>query len=363
VKRETRTSDMADIMSQDIPEDPYEASAFLEQQLHTANDRCCSLTSDRDTCLWPGFVPPPCVHPQRVFVCMRAHTRKPLRFFSTFACPPVILILPLTPCPLRIWALEDENREISNKLEFARENVKVLKRGYTEKIDEMQRKIDERDGQLKGIREEMQHSFAIELTVKDEEISALNDTIASLNSTIETLKTQCSRASLCASEPPLTIQQLEEGVVQKGQCNFHSSMGDTRGLSVSPAWGAAMSPIMSWAKADKVRLNKNSDKGDETLQDPHAARFAASCASAASRSLGVTGSASLASMRDTVKGGSPLSLAVTAMLVSKTQLFQVMMLAYMSLQRQSSISCPVSSAGPSRPPMPVASLTGVAHET
>jgi len=48
----------------------------------------------------------------------------------------------------RLWSQEDENREMSDKLEFARENVKVLKRGYTEKIDDMQRKLDQKDTQL-----------------------------------------------------------------------------------------------------------------------------------------------------------------------------------------------------------------------
>lgn len=51
--------------------------------------------------------------------------------------------------------MEDENRELVNKLEFARENVKVLKRGYAEKIDDLQRKLDEKDQQLQGIRQEV----------------------------------------------------------------------------------------------------------------------------------------------------------------------------------------------------------------
>lgn len=44
---------------------------------------------------------------------------------------------------------------MSNKLEFSRENVKVLKRGYTEKIDDMQRKFDEKNTQLHEIGEQV----------------------------------------------------------------------------------------------------------------------------------------------------------------------------------------------------------------
>jgi DNA-binding Xre family transcriptional regulator len=53
----------------------------------------------------------------------------------------VVVVVVVVVVVHRLWALEDENRELANKLEFSRENVKVLKRGYAEKIDDMQRKL------------------------------------------------------------------------------------------------------------------------------------------------------------------------------------------------------------------------------
>ena len=238
---------MAGNISIEIPEDPHEAAAFLEQQLHAANDR--------------------------------------------------------------LWALEDENREIANKLEFARENVKVLKRGYAEKPDEMQRKLDDRDRQLGGIREELQREYGAQLVAKDREI-------ADLTGALEALKAQTKRMSLPGNEQPLTMQQLEECGAD-GQKSRRSSAG-ARGLSASPAWGnfpgPAMSPIAAWSHADKPANLKatrvENPKPHSIGGDNCGLSMADTGKMAASAASGVT-SASLASMRETIKG-SPASLAPNA---------------------------------------------------
>ena len=187
---------MAGNISLEIPEDPLEAAAFLEQQLHTANDR--------------------------------------------------------------LWALEDENREIANKLEFARENVKVLKRGYAEKLDEMQRKIDDRDRQLEGIRQELHREYGEQFAAKDKEI-------AELTRALDALKSQTKRTSLTGNEQPLTMQQLDECNAADWKASRRSSACE-RGLSASPAWGLfpgpAMSPITSWTHGDKPANPKCNDADD-----------------------------------------------------------------------------------------------------
>ena len=128
---------MGDLMALEIPDDPLEAAAFLEQQLALANDK--------------------------------------------------------------VWSLEDENRELSNKYEMARDNVRVLQRGYKEKIDDLQRKIEDRDARPLEIRQEVQRECEDALRAKDVEI-------AELTVRINKLKAE----KRMSGEQPLTMQQLEE---------------------------------------------------------------------------------------------------------------------------------------------------------
>jgi DNA repair exonuclease SbcCD ATPase subunit len=165
---------MASHISLDLPEDPLEAAAYLEQELQQANDK--------------------------------------------------------------LWALEDENRDLLSKLEFTRDNVKVLKRGYTEKIEDMQRKLDEKDRQLQELRQQVQQECNEQFKAKDFEIAELNSAINKLQSQMR------------LSEQPLTMQHLDEC---KAESNLsrHPTM-TVGGLLASPAWGLfpgpVMSPIVAW---------------------------------------------------------------------------------------------------------------------
>ena len=152
VQNNKRVVWMATNMSLEIPEDPHEAAAFLEQQLHMANDRfarLCStfaLTEERalSKYTWNG---------KNILWAVDVYLGL---FWSLGSCTYKAWIVWHVCCIQsqtfmaygRLWSQEDENREMSDKLEFARENVKVLKRGYTEKIDDMQRKLDQKDTQL-----------------------------------------------------------------------------------------------------------------------------------------------------------------------------------------------------------------------
>ena len=221
-----RKAAMADLMSLEIPDDPHEAAAFLEQQLALVNDK--------------------------------------------------------------VWSLEDENRELSNKYEMARDNVRVLQRGYKEKIDDLQRKLEDRERRLQEIRQEVQRECEEELRAKDAEI-------AELTASINKLKTQ-ERAR---SEQPLTMQQLD------AECHgdVHAA-SRARGLSASPAWGLfpgpAMSPIVPWIHAEKPPVHHKKEPAEELATERLSMNGSAHNKLAASSGTTVT-SASLASMRDTVK--------------------------------------------------------------
>ena len=233
----------------DIPEDPQEAANFLEQQLHAANDR--------------------------------------------------------------IWALEDENRELSDKLELARDNVRVLKRGYAEKLDVMQSKLDERDAQLQVNNEEIaarvREACAQELAGKDAEIAALNSVVAALTVTVETFKTHGCK-SVIDAEHPLTVTHLEGERIFGGARSRLSTMNSSAARFASPAWGADMSPIAPSTQADKPTLHASMADANEKRSSTMS--VAASAASAAS-----TAAASLASIRDTAscsKGSPAHELGATA---------------------------------------------------
>jgi chromosome segregation ATPase len=238
---------MGDLMALEIPDDPLEAAAFLEQQLALANDK--------------------------------------------------------------VWSLEDENRELSNKYEMARDNVRVLQRGYKEKIDDLQRKIEDRDARLQEIRQEVQRECEDALRAKDVEI-------AELTVRINKLKAE----KRMSGEQPLTMQQLEECAGDP-----HAA-ARARGLSASPAWGLfpgpAMSPIVSWAHADKPPVYHKKEPATEELASERGhsgsqrmSMNGSAHVKLASSSGTAATSASLASMRDTVKG-SPASQAYNA---SRTQ--------------------------------------------
>jgi hypothetical protein len=52
----------------------------------------------------------------------------------------------------RLWQAEDEVRDLTNLLEISRENIKVLKRGYTEKLEETQRQLKERNSEIESMK-------------------------------------------------------------------------------------------------------------------------------------------------------------------------------------------------------------------
>ena len=54
----------------------------------------------------------------------------------------------------RLWAAEDEVRDLTNLLEISKENIRVLKRGYAEKIDETQRQLQEKTREVETIKYE-----------------------------------------------------------------------------------------------------------------------------------------------------------------------------------------------------------------
>jgi hypothetical protein len=60
----------------------------------------------------------------------------------------------------RLWASESEARELGHNLEIAKENLKILKRGYNEKLSEAaaekQRLILERDARIESLEIELQ---------------------------------------------------------------------------------------------------------------------------------------------------------------------------------------------------------------
>ena len=54
----------------------------------------------------------------------------------------------------RLWAAEDEVRDLTNLLEISKENIRVLKRGYAEKIDETQRQLKEKTREVETMKYE-----------------------------------------------------------------------------------------------------------------------------------------------------------------------------------------------------------------
>ncbi len=58
-----------------------------------------------------------------------------------------------------MWAAEDEVRDLTNLLEISKENIKNLKRGYNEKIDEADRLIKERNREIEIMKYESEGRF------------------------------------------------------------------------------------------------------------------------------------------------------------------------------------------------------------
>ena len=56
----------------------------------------------------------------------------------------------------RLWAAEDEVRDLASHLEISKENIRSLKRGYTEKLDEVQRQINEKNREIETMKYESQ---------------------------------------------------------------------------------------------------------------------------------------------------------------------------------------------------------------
>ncbi len=52
----------------------------------------------------------------------------------------------------RLWAAEDEVRDLTNHLEISRENLKVLKQGYSQKLDELQKQLRDKSMELDTIK-------------------------------------------------------------------------------------------------------------------------------------------------------------------------------------------------------------------
>jgi DNA repair ATPase RecN len=56
----------------------------------------------------------------------------------------------------RLWAAEDEVRDLASHLEISKENIRSLKRGYTEKLDEVLRQLKEKNREIEILKHESQ---------------------------------------------------------------------------------------------------------------------------------------------------------------------------------------------------------------